>query len=147
MSSVTLIPYDVAGTLMPVAHVVMNTPTGITLICNVPVAANNQEMRHAALGSPVRLKRSRTGRLEIIGLDKRAPGTLYNYVLNISTAVVTSGAITVSGGINSAGNVSSLSAHLITLGGLASATSVGFGVTPLQAIGLYNASNTLITFT
>lgn len=133
MSVVTLLPYDTTGALMPVAHVALNTPTGIMLVCHVPVAANNQELRHAALGSPVRLKRSRTGRIEIIGLDKRAPGTLYNYTLNISTAALTSG------------NVSALSARPLTYGELASATSAGYGDTPFGATGIFNQSGTLLT--
>ena len=132
-SPVILLPYDATGALMPVAHVVMNTPTGITLVCHVAVAANNQEMRHAALGSPVRLKRSRTGRLEIVGLDKRAPGTLYNYTLNLSTAVMTSG------------NVSALTTRVVNLGELASVTSVGFGQTPLAAVAMYDASSNVVT--
>jgi len=143
-SPVHLIPYDVTGTLMPTAHVTINNPTGIVLICNIPIAANNQELRHAAVGSPVRMKRSRSGRLEIIGIDKRATGTLFNYVLNISTAVLTSGAITVSGGIDLAGNTSSLSFRPLTLGELASVTSAGFGETPLQATGIFNGSSTLL---
>ena len=134
MSPVTLLPYDTTGALMPVAHVSMNTPTGIVLVCNVPVAANNQELRHAALGSPVRMKRSRTGRLEIIGLDKRAPGTVYNYTMALSTGALTSG------------NVSALSARPLTYDELQSATSLGYGQTPYGAVGILNASNTLITF-
>ncbi len=133
MSPVTLLPYDNMGRLMPVAHVTMNTPTGIVLICNVPVAANNQVMQHAALGSPVRLKRSRTGRLEIIGLDKRAPGTLYNYTLAISTGLLTSG------------HVSGINARALTYGELASATSGGYGQTPYGATGIFNGSSTLMT--
>ena len=58
LSPVTLLPYDSTGALMPVAHVSMNTPTGIVLLCNVPIAANNQVMQHATLGSPVLMKRS-----------------------------------------------------------------------------------------
>ena len=133
MSPVTLLPYDNMGRLMPVAHVTMNTPTGIVLICNVPVAANNQVMQHAALGSPVRLKRSRSGRLEIVGLDKRTPGTLYNYTLAISTGLLTSG------------NVSGINTRTLTYGELASATSGGYGQTPYGAIGIFNGSSTLMT--
>ena len=117
---------------MTVAHVVLNTPTGIVLVCNVPVAANNKVMEHAALGSPVRLKRTRTGRLEIVGLDKRVPGTLYNYTVAISTGVVTSG------------NVSAVSGRTLTYGELASATSAGYGATPYGAIGVFNGSSTLL---
>lgn len=132
MSPVTLIPYDSMGSVMPVAHVVLNTPTGIVLVCNVPVAANNKVMDHAALGSPVRLKRSLTGRLEIIGLDKRAPGTLYNYTMAISTGILTSG------------NVSALSGRALTYGELASGTSAGYGDTPYGAMGVFNGSSTLL---
>ena len=132
MSRVRLLPYDSMGGLMPVAHVVLNTPTGIVLICNVPVAANNKVMEHAALGSPVRLKRSRTGRLEIVGLDKRAPGTLFNYTVAISTGVLTSG------------NVSAVSGRALTYGELASATSFGYGQTPYGALGVFNGSSTLL---
>ena len=135
MSPVTLLPYDSTGALMPVATISMNTPTGIVLLCNIPVAHISQELRNAALGTPVLMKRSRTGRLEIVGLDKRAPGTLHNYTLVISTGVLTSG------------NVSALSAAPLTYEALACATSVGYGETPYGAIGIYNGSGTLITFT
>ena len=133
-STVTLLPYDTTGALMPVVHVVMNTPTGIVLLCNIPVAANGQEMRHAALGSPVRLKRSRTGRIEVVGLDKRAPGTLYNYTLTISTGALVSG------------NTSAITTRLLRYEELASATSTGYGETPFGAIGVFNQSSTLLGF-
>ncbi len=132
-SPVILLPYDATGALMPVAHVVMNTPTGITLVCHVAVAANNQEMRHAALGSPVRLKRSRTGRLEIVGLDKRAPGTIHNYTLRLSSAELVSG------------NVSALTTRVVTYGELASVTSTGYGQTPFGAVAMYGATSNLIS--
>lgn len=132
MSQVTLLPYDSMGNRMPVAHVVMNTPTGIVLVCNVPVAHIGQELRNAALGTPVRMKRSRTGRLEIVGLDKRAPGTVHNYTMAISTGVLTSGA------------VSAISGRPLTYGELGSATSAGYGETPYGAVGVFNGSNTLL---
>lgn len=133
-SQVILLPYDVAGIVMPTAHVIMNTAGGIKLVCHIPIAQNNQELRHAVIGSPVQIQRSRTGRLEIVGLAKRDPGTVLNYTMNLSTASMISG------------NVSALSAHAVTLGELASVTSVGFGQTPLAAVGIFNFSGTFVTF-
>lgn len=135
VSPVILLPYDTAGELMPTVHVQLNTPKGLVLVCHVPVAANNQELKHVTMGSPVRLKRSRTGRIEVVGLDKRTPGTIYSYTLNISTAVLTSG------------NPSALSASVVTFGALASVTSIGFGQTPFGAIILTNASGTIVAVT
>lgn len=134
MSQVVMLPYDSNGELMPTAHVAINMPTGIIIVSHVPIAANNKELGHAAMGSPVRLRRSRTGRLEIIGLDKRAPGTVYNYTLNLSTMVTTSG------------NVSGFSAYPLTYIQLTSFTSIGYGQTPFGALGMFDPSGNLIAF-
>lgn len=144
MSTVTLLPYDVPGVLMPVASVVINGQRGITLLSDVPIAANNQELLHATLGSPVRLKRSRTGRVEIVGLDKRTPGTLYNYTVPISAGM---SAWTISAFTPVSGNVSAISARVLQYGELVSATSFGYGDAPYGAIGIYNQSGTLLGLT
>jgi len=114
--------------------VVVNMPTGVVFMSHIPIAANNKELGHAALGSPIRLKRSRSGRVEIIGLDKRTPGDIQNYTLNISTMVTTSG------------NVSGFSAYPLTYIQLTSFTSVGYGQTPFGAVGMFDPTGNFIAF-
>jgi len=44
-------------------------------LLNIPLAANNLELRYAEVGSAVTLTRSATGRWEVTGFAKRMPGT------------------------------------------------------------------------
>ncbi len=124
----TLAVFDTGGTLMPVATVRISSD----IISAVPITDNSHDLLYAQPGTPVRLRRSPTGRLEITGLSKRAFGAVMRYTLDISTGVVTSGATT------------DFSTHQVTLGELATATSGGFGETPLAAIAIVNASGTII---
>jgi hypothetical protein len=47
----------------------------VTPLRNVPIAANSRNLIYSDAGTAVRLRRSETGRWEVIGLSKRRPGT------------------------------------------------------------------------
>lgn len=128
-------PFDTAGTEMTVVDLLVNMPDGVIQLSAIPVAANNQEMRHAAMGSPVRIRRSNSGRVEVVGLSKRGVGEVRNFALNLGL------------GSTSAGHLSLVTPKNITLGGLDSATSEGsggFGYVPFQAIGLFDANDNFV---
>lgn len=139
ISRFTLVPFDTGGTLMPVAEVRI----GGDIISGVPVAANNQELLEAIPGTPVRLRRSQTGRIEIVGLSKRAFGNTYSFTLVLPRSLpTTSGGLITTSSILISGAVSGFSSRTVTLGELA--TISGFGFTPLEALALYNQSNTFL---
>ena len=135
VSQVTLLPYDTNGELMPCVHVSVNMPSGVHIISSVPIAANNLVLQHVGLGSPVILKRSRTGRVEVVGLDKRTPGAIYNYKFVVSTGSMISG------------NVSGYRPLVLNYAQLASFTSIGYGQTPFGATALFDPSSVFIMFT
>jgi len=134
LSQVTLLPYDTNGEIMPCVHVAVNMPSGVHIISSVPIAANNLTLQHVGLGSPVILKRSRTGRVEVVGLDKRTPGFIYNYQFTVSTGVMVSG------------NVSGFSPRVLNYAELASFTSIGYGQTTFGATGIFSPSSAFIMF-
>jgi len=116
------------------------------ILSSVPVAENNNELLYAQPGTPIRLQRSRSGRLEITGLNKRGIGNITMYTMPVS---ITSG----SGAhvVVNPGGVSFVSAigffvRTITLGELATATKGGFGETPLEALGIFNPFGQFIGF-
>ena len=135
VSQVYLLPYDTNGEIMPCVHVAVNMQTGVQIISSVPIAANNLVLQHVGLGSPVVLRRSRTGRVEVVGLDKRTPGTIYNYQFTVSTGSLTSG------------NVSGFIPRVLTYIELTSFTSIGYGQTPFGATALFSPSSAFIMFT
>lgn len=56
----------------------IDTNTGdevVTPLRNVPIAVGNKDLIYADAGSAVRLRRSASGRWEVIGFSKRRPGT------------------------------------------------------------------------
>ena len=55
-----------------------------SILNNVPVAENNRELLYAQPGTPIRLQRSRTGRLEITGLNKRTAGNITQYAMPVT---------------------------------------------------------------
>ena len=128
ISPIRLLAFGTNAVLMPVADVRLSA----AILSAVPVADNNHELLYALPGTPVDLRRSATGRLEIVGLSKRGTGDVQQYTMVVSTGVITS--------------MTTIGWTLcpITLGGLASATSGGFDVTPLEALGLCFANGTLI---
>lgn len=46
-----------------------------SVLHNVPIARGNHELLYAEVGAPVTLKRTMSGRYEIIGFSKQMPGT------------------------------------------------------------------------
>lgn len=47
----------------------------VTPLRNVPIAANSRDVIYSDAGTAVRLRRSESGRWEVVGLSKRRPGT------------------------------------------------------------------------
>ena len=132
------IPYDAGTAYMPVCDVLLE---GTTIVSAVPIAAANQELRYATIGSPVRLSRSSTGRVEVIGLDKRGIGNVYNYTVSLTPLTTLSAAV---GIVVTSGATSGFSSRILTYGELASATTGGYGETPYGAWALTQADGTII---
>lgn len=135
-------PFDPAGTLMATADVRISG----SIVSAVPLAANNRDLIYANPGTSVTLSRSETGRLEVTGLSKRGYGNIYTYSLVVP--VITpmnsnTGSALTAGAVTSVA-VSGFSVSVATLGELASATSGGFGETPLQALLLRDAGGTIL---
>lgn len=53
----------------------VNGDIGILPLKNVPIAANNGELRYAEIGQAVTLKKNNLGHWEVTGLSKTMPGT------------------------------------------------------------------------
>lgn len=51
----------------------------------VPIANGNLEITYADVGAAVRLRRSESGRFEVIGFSKRLPGTFYAVPVTLPT--------------------------------------------------------------
>ena len=130
LTRIVLVPWDTTGVLMPVVDVMVNRAGGVGIISAVPVAANNHELTYAAIGTPVRMRRSRTGRVEIVGVDKRAVCGMIQYSFNLSLGQSTS--VTASFALAAA-------LTLGQLGGLEGASnSTVFGQTPLGAFAMFD---------
>jgi hypothetical protein len=128
LSPITLTPFGTGTVTMPVADVLLSG----ALVCGVPIAALNHELRYARLTSPVDLRRSPSGRLEIVGLSARQRGHIFSYGLNVQTGVV------------SAGTAYGFDVRSVSLEELGLATPGGFGQTPLLALALYDPYGRLI---
>ncbi|HXH10791.1 MAG TPA: DUF1565 domain-containing protein [Alphaproteobacteria bacterium] len=110
------------------------------ILSSVPVAENNNELLYAQPGTPVRLQRSNSGRLEITGLNKRGKGNITTY--HVPITIQTAGSLTsVKIDVNGLSFVSVIGYFIrtLTLGELALATPGGFGETPLEAIAVFDA--------
>jgi len=124
----TLTVFDTAGQLMPAADVRISS----TIISAVPISDNSHDVLYAQPGTPVRVRKSPEGRLEITGLSKRGYGAVFQKNMTIYTGHIMSGTT-----IN-------FTASQATLGELASATSGGFGETPLNAMLVRNAAGSVV---
>ena len=133
-----LVIYDTANQSLPVVDVLL---AGVVIVSAVPIAANNHELLYALPGSPVRVQRSATGRLEVVGLDKRGIGNTYTYTVSMTPLTATS-SMTVF--VITSGATSGFTTRVLTYGQLASATSGGYGTTPYGAMGLFNAAGSLV---
>ena len=100
-----------------------------TVLKNVPIARGNRDVVYAEVGSAVRLRRTSSGRFEIIGFSKEMPGTYKRYPVNLTTLAI--------------GVVEDLTitALVIPLGDLYLFGS--FGTIPLGAIAIYRGSTLL----
>lgn len=136
VSRVRIIPYGTNGEGMPVVDIRYQT----SIIPNVPISSNNHELLYAQTGTPIRVRRSITGRIEVVGLSKRKLGNVYTYTLTIPTPLpVNSGTTSgITDGILLSVAVSGFIVRTVTLGELESIS--GFGTTPLEALALFNAS-------
>jgi hypothetical protein len=128
MSKPKLITFGTNAVPMPCADVRL----GKEIISSVPISDNSHDMLYAQAGSPVELQRSHTGRMEITGLSKRSIGNVYEYSLAVSTGILVSGTVT------------GYSTRTATLGELATATTGGFGVTPLASLVLLDANGSIL---
>lgn len=142
VSPFTIVPFDNAATLMHVADVQISG----TIVSAVPLHMNNRELQYAAPGTPVKLARSNSGRLEIIGRAKRGFNAIYAYTLSIPVltpdASNTNSALF--GAILTSVGITGYKTRQVTLGELATATSGGFGETPLQAYVLTTVDGTIV---
>lgn len=142
LSKFKLVPFDNAATLMHVADIKIST----SIVSAVPLATNNRELLYAAIGTPVEMARSPSGRLEVVGLSKRGYKQTYCYTMSIPVLTpdcsdagssLTAGVVTFVSGVG-------FSQRGTTLGELASATSGGFGETPFGAIVLLDADGNIL---
>lgn len=142
VSPFVLVPFDNAATLMHVADVQLSG----TIVSAVPLHMNNREMQYAAPGTPVKLSRSNSGRLEITGRAKRGFNAIYSYTLDIPvlTPDASNSGSALTGAVLTSVATIGFKVRQVTFGELATATSGGFGETPLQAYVLTDFSGTII---
>jgi hypothetical protein len=93
------------------------------ILRNVPVARNNRSLVFADAGSAVRLRRTASGRYEVIGLSNEQPGTYTTFEVDLSDFTF--------------GPVTDLSivSRVLTYAELASFG--GYGTIPYGAIGIF----------
>lgn len=96
---------------------------------NVPLAAGNRELVYAEVGAAVRLRRSPSGRYEVVGFSKREPGTYTR--IPVDVAAGTFGTPVAVG----------LSSRLLGYGELA--TFGGYGLVPYGAIAVFKGETLL----
>lgn len=97
-----------------------------SILHNVPIATGNRDLIYAEVGSAVRLRRTSSGRYQIVGFSKIMPGTYTRYPVTIDL-----GTIGVIEDLSIVTRVLTL-ADLIDFG--------GFGTVPLGAVALYQGS-------
>lgn len=93
------------------------------ILRNVPVARNNRSLIFADAGSAVRLRRTTSGRYQVIGLSNEQPGTYTTFTVNLTD--FTFGPVT----------DLSLTARPLTYAELA--TFGGYGTVPYGATGIF----------
>jgi hypothetical protein len=127
-----LTPYDPLGTLVPVADVEVSG----SIISGVPLSANNRELTNILPGTPVKMTRSITGRLEVTGVNKRG-GTstfLYTFSLPQLTPETSAGVSALSQGVVTSQGSQGIATRSSDLSELDTAHTTGgggFGTTPL----------------
>lgn len=93
---------------------------------NVPIARGNQDLIYAEVGAAVRLRRTASGRYEIVGFSQEMPGTNVRIPVNLED--YTFGAI----------EDRTITSRPLTLAELA--TFGGFGNVPLGAVATFRGS-------
>lgn len=144
VSKFRLTPYDPLGTLMPVADVNISG----TILSGIPLSPNNRELQNILPGTPVKLTRSITGRMEVTGVNKRG-GTnatyFYTFALPQLTPQVSNSTSALSqGSLTSTGSVG-FTTKKATLGDLQDAGT--FGIVPLGATILLDLEGNIIQVT
>ena len=93
------------------------------ILRNVPVARNNRSLTFTDAGAAIRLRRTASGRYEVIGLSNELPGTYTTFAVNL--------------GDFSFGPVTDLTlvSRVLTYAELA--TYGGYGVLPYGTIGIF----------
>lgn len=104
-----------------------------SVLHNVPIARGNDALRYADVGAAVRLRRSTSGRYEVVGFSLQMPGTSTRVAVNLDD--LTFGQLEDKTVLSRALTLAELSFY----GG-------GFGVIPLGAVGTFHGS-TLIGIT
>jgi len=142
LSKFKLVPFDNAATLMHVADIKISN----TIVSAVPLSTNNRELLYAAIGTPVEMTRSPSGRLEVTGLSKRGFNNVYCYTLDIPVLTLD---CSQSASAFTPATLTSLttlgfSRRGTTLGELATATDGGFGETPFGAIVLLDPEGNIL---
>lgn len=99
-------------------------------LINVPIASGNQEILYADAGAAVRLRRSRAGRLEVVGFSKRKPGTYTVVDVMLPTLSSEPFAFDVGPGVGIG-----MSARALSYGEIDAAG--GYGTVPYGAIGVF----------
>lgn len=104
-----------------------------SVLHNVPIARGNDALRYADVGAAVRLRRSTSGRYEVVGFSLQMPGTNIRVPVNLDDL--------------SFGQIEdrTLTSRAFTLGELADYGG-GFGLIPFGAIGIFRGT-TLIRIT
>lgn len=97
-----------------------------SVLHDVAIAKGNSDVIYADVGSAVRLRRTASGRYEIIGFSKQMPGTYIRVPVDLGD--FTFGPI----------EDLTLTSRPLTFGELA--TFGGFGIVPLGAVALYRGS-------
>jgi hypothetical protein len=112
----------------------INQNTGdeeIAILKNVAIASGDQSLLYADVGAAVRLRRSDSGRWEIVGYSKRIPGTYFRIGVQIGEPGADPIRITLSTPTDITVSSRPLTYdELATIGG-------GYGVCPYGAIGLF----------
>jgi hypothetical protein len=93
------------------------------ILRNVPIARNNRSLVFTDAGSAIRLRRTDSGRYEVVGLSNELPGTYTTFSVNLDD--FTFGAVT----------DLTIVSRLLTYAELA--TVGGYGTIPYGAIGIF----------
>jgi hypothetical protein len=98
-----------------------------TVLRNVPIARGNDALRYADVGAAVRLRRTASGRYEVVGFSMQMPGTNTRVPVNLRDLTF------------GQAQTYSLTARTLTLADLG-VYGGGFGLCPLGAVGVFRGT-------